>query len=115
MLNCLRSTCLGTLFCLALMWPVSGVAGDYLPDFPLHVVPTPAYAMQELGVGITGPDCYYFHTPAQSPHYIDVQGQTIQYTLPLGIGVPWIGGAPMHHQRFLYPSEVTLPASIPSS
>ena len=73
------------------LWLVCGKAYAGIPTFPLHLIPSPAFAMQDLEVGITRPGCYLIFSNEQYPHAMNVVGTTISYTLPMALGVQPIG------------------------
>jgi len=62
-----------------------------VPPFQLSLVPNPAFAGQNLTVRMVRPDCYGFFSDQQHPHYMEINGQEIRYSLPMLIGVSPIG------------------------
>jgi hypothetical protein len=62
-----------------------------VPPFQLSLVPNPAFAGQDLTVRVARPDCYGFFSAQQHPHYMEVNGPDIRYSLPMLIGVSPIG------------------------
>jgi len=82
----------GLLVACLLVAPSLGKAGDEeFPNFVLSIQPEPIYEMQEVRVGIGGPDCYFYFSDIQFPHIIQHKGPNISYDLPMGVGMPPIG------------------------